>query len=284
MNPLRLGFILILCMALAGCASMISSATRGLADNLSQAILNQNDPQTVRDGAPAYLIMIDSLVAGDQDNVDMLRAAARLYGSYASAFVDDEERAALLASKSLDYARRALCLELEYLCPAMTVKLEDLQAELARVKQGGQPVLYDFASSWAGWIQANSGDWNALAQIPRLQAMFQRSLELDETYDRGGAHLYLGVLASQIPPALGGKPEVGRSHFEQALQLSGRHSKMVYVLYAEHYARLVFDQELHDRLLREALAEVDDSEGLVLMNTLARQRAKQLLMESEEFF
>ncbi len=284
MKFLHTGFLLGLMVVLTGCASMISSATRGMAENLSQAILNQNDPQTVRDGAPAYLIMVDSLVAGDRDNADMLRAAARLYGSYASAFVADEERAALMSVKSLDYARLALCLEVGSLCDAMTMKLETLESRLQGVESNDQPALYDFATAWAGWIQANSGDWNALAQIPRVQAMFKRSIELDESHDRGGAHVYLGVLASQIPPALGGKPEVGRAHFEQALKLSERKSKMVHVLYAEHYSRLVFNQELHDQLLNEALADSEDPEGLVLMNTLARQRASLLLQESDEFF
>ena len=74
------------CLALSACASIVSSTTQKLADNLSRAILNQNDMQTVQDGAPAYLIMIDSFVEGDPENPQMLRAGARLNGSYASAF------------------------------------------------------------------------------------------------------------------------------------------------------------------------------------------------------
>ena len=54
----------------------MSSATSGLAADLSAAILNQDDPETVRDGAPAYLLMLDSFVQGSPNDPAMLAAAA----------------------------------------------------------------------------------------------------------------------------------------------------------------------------------------------------------------
>ena len=46
---------------LTGCSAIIGSATQRLADDLGRAILNSNDPAMVRDGAPAFLILIDSM-------------------------------------------------------------------------------------------------------------------------------------------------------------------------------------------------------------------------------
>ena len=159
-----------------------------------------------------------------------------------------------------------------------------MEAELATIQPQDQPLLYGFGAAWAGWLQVNSDDWNAIAQIPKIKALFERSIRLDETYDLGGAHLDLAVLSSQIPPSLGGKPEQGREHFEKALALSGGQNLMVYVLYAEYYARLMFEQELHDRLLQQALSSDTDIPGLTLINTLAQQRAAILLEESREYF
>ncbi len=119
----RISTLLLSLLLLPGCASLISSATSKMADNITLAILNQDDPQTVRDGAPAYLLMIDGMIEGDPESEAMLLAGAKLYGSYTSAFVDEPERAQRLAGKSLDYARRALCLELEEVCAATTTKL-----------------------------------------------------------------------------------------------------------------------------------------------------------------
>ncbi|MBT3204130.1 MAG: hypothetical protein HOM14_11950 [Gammaproteobacteria bacterium] len=279
-------FILIpvLLGSLSGCASIISSATQKMADNLSLAMLNQNDLGIVKAGSPAYLIMIDSLIEGDPNNVSLLISGSKLYGSYTSAFVEDEERSKRLADKSLNFARRALCLDLKSLCYKLDSKLDDIQPVLNTIKKKQQPLLFAFASAWAGWIQVNTDDWNAIAQIPKLTAMLKRSVELDENYDSGGAYLYLGVLASQIPPSLGGKPEQGRSYFEKALTLSEGKNLMVNVLFAEHYTRLVFDQDLHDQLLKDVLAAEQNEPGLTLINTLAKKRAAVLLAESPDYF
>ena len=283
-NVTRVGALLLCLLLSSGCASLISSATARMADNITLAILNQDDPQTVRDGAPAYLLMIDGMIEGDPESEAMLLAGAKLYGSYTSAFVDEPERAQRLARKSLDYARRALCLELPGVCAATTEKLDVFVASLDGAASGDLPVLYAYAVAWAGWVQANSGDWNAVADLARVTALFEHCLELDETWDNGGSHLYLGVIKSLLPPALGGKPEVARAHFERARELSRGENLMVDVLMARHYARLVFDQELHDRLLRGVLDARVDYPGLTLVNTLARTEAEQLLAESAEFF
>jgi len=284
MDRFRFTAALLLLVSLSGCASLISSATQKMADNLSLAMSNQNDLETVKSGAPAYLIMIDSLIEGDEENVSLLLAGSKLYASYTSAFVENETRSKRLADKSLTYARRALCIDLPELCQNLDSKLDEIQPQIDRVEKDQQPLLYGYASAWASWIQVNTDDWNALAQLPKLTAMFQHSLALDETYDSGGAHLYLGVLSSQIPPSLGGKPEQGRAHFEKAQILSEGKNLMVNVLFAEFYTRLVFDQELHDKLLKAVLSANGEEPGLTLVNTLAKQRAKLLLAESSDFF
>jgi hypothetical protein len=276
--------LLLLLLNLTGCASMISSATQKMADNLSMAMLNQNDLETVKSGAPAYLIMIDSLIEGDQENVSMLIAGSRLYASYTSAFVDNQQRSKRLADKSLDYAKQALCLELNDLCNNLDAKLEKFELIVNQVNSDQLPVLYAFASAWAGWIQVNTDDWNAVAQIPKLSALFRHSILLNEQYDSGGAHLYMGVLSSQIPPSVGGKPEQARFHFEKAQSISKNKNLMVNVLFAEHYARLVFDQELHDQLLKDVLSSRVSEPGMTLINTLAQKRASELLAQSQDFF
>ena len=63
--------------------------------------------------------------------------------------------------------------------------------------------------------------------------------------------------------SLGGKPDEGKGYFDKALELSGGKNQMVRVLYAQFYARLVFDQALHDRLLNEVLVADPVGSGYV---------------------
>jgi hypothetical protein len=271
-------------LMLNGCASMISSATARMADNLTTAMLNQTDLDTVREGAPAYLILIDGLIEGDPENTDLLLAGSKLYFSYTSAFIDDEERAKRLADKSLAYATTALCLENPDLCMVLSSKLAIFKQALGNTSIKDLPVIYGYASALTIWIQANAADWGAIAKLPQLTVLFERSVELDETFDHGGAHVFLGVLGTKLPPSFGGKPEKGRAHFERAIEISQGKNLMIHVFMAESYARLVFNQELHDELLQTVLEQPASEPGFTLINTLAKQRAAVLLAESNDFF
>ena len=146
------------------------------------------------------------------------------------------------------------------------------------------PQLYDLAVTWVGWIQANSDDFNAVAELARVKAIMLKAAELDPGHDSGGIFLYLGVLETLFPPALGGKPEVGRHYFERAIEASRGQNLMAKVMYAEQYARLVFDRDLHDELLAQVMASPVAVDGLTLMNTVAQEQARQLLESADEYF
>ena len=137
---------------------------------------------------------------------------------------------------------------------------------------------------WASWIQANSDDWNAVADMPRVEAVMQRVLALDERYQQGAAHLYLGVLATVLTPALGGRPEVGKQHFDRAVTLSKGQNLMAKLYYAKNYARGIFDRELHDKLLQEVIAADPHAPDLTLSNIMAQQQAKELLQSADDYF
>lgn len=270
--------------ALAGCSSIVHKATQGFADNLSTAILSENDPGTVRDGVPAYLLLIDSLIQGDPKGTGVLLAGANLYGAYAGGFVAETERAQRLSQRSFDYAKRATCVRSKSLCDSLAQPFEPFAEAVAKAAKNDIDLLFALGSAWAGKIQQNSGDWNAIADIPKVQALFDRELALDPRHEGGAPQMYLGVLHSLRPASLGGKPELGKEYFEKAIALSGGQNLMAKTLYAQYYARLVFDQELHDRLLKEVLAANPDAPRLTLINTLAQQRAKSLLESGKDYF
>jgi hypothetical protein len=277
-------YTLISLFLLTGCSLFISSASVDMTENLSHAILNNDDLATVKTGGPAYLLMVDSLLYRDPNNESLLRGAANLYTAYTDVFVKDKERAGKLTDKALDYAFRALCIRKPETCGFRTISFDKFKNALSLLGIKDVPDLFTLGSAWAAWIQIHREDWNAVAEISRVEAIMKRVVELDEFYQDGAAHLYLGVLATFIPPALGGKPDVGRRHFERALEISKNKNLMVKVMYAQYYARLMFDRKLHDRLLHEVLDAKTHVPGYTLINTLAQQRARELLKSGEDYF
>ena len=106
----------------------------------------------------------------------------------------------------------------------------------------------------------------------------------DPNYNNGDAYLYLAVMQSFLPPAMGGKPELARKNFEKAIEISSGSNLMAKLLFAEKYARLVFDQELHDKLLTEVInAEIQNDESR-LINSIAQHKAEYLLAQSSDYF
>jgi hypothetical protein len=276
--------VLLMLTVLLGLAGCVGMATQRLADNLSVAILNQNDPETVKDGAPAYLLLVDGLIEGDPGDEGLLLAGARLYAAYAAVFVEDAERAGRLAERSLDYAGRALAVRGIDAQAWQGVDFAVFEARIQGLGAEALPAVYAYAAAWAVWVRARRDDWEALAALPRVEALMERVLALDPAYENGQPHLYLGVMRTWLPPAMGGRPEQGRVHFERAIALSAGRNLMAKVEYARRYARLVFDRELHDRLLGEVLAADAEAPGLTLTNVLAKRQARALLADADEYF
>lgn len=281
----RLLLILLMACLLTACPGRaLNSATKKVAEGLSTAILNQNDIPTAQDGLPSYLLVVDGLIVSSPENADLLGAGARLYSTYADNFTSDPDRAQRLTQKARDYGRRMLCLDLADLCEKLDKPIEDFQKELDKSEGKDVPALYGFGAAWASWVQARSNDWGAIADLPRIKAIMEKVVQLDETYEHGNAHLYLGVLATQLPPNLGGKPEDGRLHFERAIRISNGQNLIAKVLYARQYARLVFDRQLHDRLVQEVLDAPVEVDGLTLSNTIAKQQALILQSTADDYF
>ena len=56
------------------------------------------------------------------------------------------------------------------------------------------------------------------------------------------------------------------------------------MFFAQQYARLVFDRELHDKLLNEVMNADARVDGLTLINLIAKEQASELLESADDYF
>lgn len=272
-----LGCILVALLS-SGCAVM------RVTDNLPYGILNSDDPQLVAAALPSYIVTVDGLLVTWPDDEELLRTGASLYSAYATLGGVEPARARHLSSRALDYALRAACAEREDACGLRAASFPDFEAVVKKTRKADLPMLFALGSAWAGYIQLHSEDWDAVAELARVQLVFERIVALDPRWEGGMPHLYLGVMHSILPPSLGGKPEVAKYHFEQAIALSGGRNLYAGMMYAKQYARLLYDRELHDRLLADVLAADPRVQGLTLVNVHAQEEARRLLAEADDYF
>ena len=69
---IRTGLVGLCALLLSGCITMVTTFTSGFAEDLGDAILDNPDVEMVQEGAPAYLLLMDALVANSPDNPDLL--------------------------------------------------------------------------------------------------------------------------------------------------------------------------------------------------------------------
>ncbi|MEW6594130.1 MAG: TRAP transporter TatT component family protein [Thermodesulfobacteriota bacterium] len=266
----------------AGCTSLlVQSAVAPAVDKLQY----QSDLELVCEGAPAYLLMLDSLLVKEPGSQGLLMAATQGYSAYAAVMEEcgRPERSVALAEKARGYGAALL----SALGPdlAVTAPEDSFVRALAALDHGAAPQLFWGGYGLAVWVKYQAGSPAALALLPRLELLMQRVVALDPGLFHGAAHAFLGTYYGARPQMVGGNPVKSRQHFEQSLALSGRDFLLTQVAYAETYARQTFDRELYEKLLREVVDyPLAQRPELTLSNTLAQRRARRLLEQTERIF
>jgi hypothetical protein len=272
----------------AGCAinkkmTVISAAS--LVEDVAKAANKQSDLRVIREGMPAYLLLMDGMVEGWPDNERLLLAAAQAYSSYATAFVgaDDAAFRDTLLLRAKTYA--LLALEQRGISAPLTSPFGDFERQVGQTSRSDVPYVFWSASCWGNWIGAHANSIAAVAELPRVEALMRRSLTLDETYYYGGSHIFMGVLYASRPQVAGGNLDRSKEHFLKAIEIGQGKFLTAYVYYADYYARKAFDRELYVSVLNKVLeTPADTVPELTLLNTVARQKAEALLGKTDEYF
>ena len=270
--------------SLSSCAIVVSNAATGLAENLSSAILNQDDPELVRAGAPSYLLLLDSFVEGSPEDPKILSAGATLYATYGAVFAEDKVRASRLTSRARRYALRAMCETYEPACNWPDATYDEFVATLDGIGPKKADFLYTYGFASLAYLQAHSSDMNSLAELPQIEALFEHYLDIRSDEVNSSVFTYMGILLTLRPPALGGEPERARQYFEKAIVSTEGKDLSAKVEFARGYAKLLYERELHDRLLNEVLSADPYQDGFTLSNFLAQEDAVLLLAEADDYF
>jgi predicted anti-sigma-YlaC factor YlaD len=118
-----------------------------------------------------------------------------------------------------------------------------------------------------------------------MEAMIDRALELDASYDMGAIHSFL-INYEMVRQGREGDPaERARLHFETAVDLSQGRLAGPYVTYAESVMVQKQDAAQFTALLERALAvDVEAFPEVRLVNLIMQDRARWLLSQRDELF
>ncbi len=258
----------------------------GILDSSMAALFEESDLKLAEQAIASDLKLLEGLIKSDPNNEKFLLLACQGFASYALGFVEDQDpdRAQSLYLRGRDYGLKILQKNPSFQ-PALSGDLDRLAAALKKFDHNEVPALFWTANNWANWINLNLTDTDALADLPRVQLMMQRVLELDEGYFFGGAHLFFATIYASRPKLLGGDVDRAQHHFSRCFEFAQEKFLLPYVYYARYYAPRTFDAELFTTTLQKVLATPDDIlPEQRLPNAIAKRKARELLQRIDELF
>ncbi|MBN2452025.1 MAG: hypothetical protein JXR77_16685 [Lentisphaeria bacterium] len=255
-----------------GCASPASRFGAGLATGLGRV----PDAGLAREGIPACILMLEGALSASPGDPRLLQAAAGLYGFYGGQLAEtDAVRAQRLTERALTYALRAAGDVLPGLEQARTGSVRRLGETVRRADESDLDVLFLLGSVWTDWVRARHASVAAIGDLPRIEVIMERVVELDGAYRAGAAHLYLALLAATLPA----EDAVIEAHFRRAIDAAAEHNRMPAVYHALWLRDRGRKEEARERLRAAIAAGAPDEPAHALMNELALERARQALAE-----
>jgi predicted anti-sigma-YlaC factor YlaD len=285
-------------IASSGCA-IHSYAVNQLSNAVSRsgdAFASDGDPDLVKAASPFSLKLMESLLGENPRHRGLLLAATSGFTQYAFAFVQEEAdeteardwtkaealraRARRLYLRAQGYGLRGL----EAGHPGFTEALLPKVAAQSATKKD-VPLLYWTACAWAGAISLSKDHPDLVAQVPAMEALIDRALELDESFDRGAIHGFLIAYEMSRQGTAGDPAARARQHFERAMALSGGKEAAPLLAMAESVAVQKQDVKAFDSLLQQALAINPDAHPETrLVNLVMQRRARWLLSRKADLF
>jgi predicted anti-sigma-YlaC factor YlaD len=292
--------VLFLAIFVAGC-SVRRYAINKLGDALADTgttFASDDDPELIRGALPFSLKLIESLLAESPRHQGLLLAAASGFTQYSFAFVQQEAdemepRDLAEAERLRTRARRLYLRARNYGVRGLEIRHRDFGSLLRQnakesVKQTSLPdvpLLYWTAASWGSAIAISKDDPELIADLPAVEALIDRALQLDEDYDSGAIHGFLISYEPSRPGAKGDPSERSRRHFERVLDLTSGQLASPLVALAEAVSIGKQDRKEFESLLNRALAiQVDAKPEWRLANLVMQRRARWLLSRTDELF
>ncbi|MEY2409602.1 MAG: hypothetical protein QOF48_2272, partial [Verrucomicrobiota bacterium] len=244
----QLLLVLPLLAAAPGC-SIKKFAINKLADALSGSgttFASDDDPELIKAAVPFSLKLIESLLAESPKHQGLLLAASSGFTQFGYAFVkqeaDEKEESDLAGADAARVRSKKLFLRARgYGLRALEQRHAGFESALRRnprecVKAAAKrdvPLLFWTAASWGAAISVGKDDPALLSDQLIVEALLDRALVLDETFDRGAIHSLL-ISYEMVRRGTGGDPAArARRHFDRVVELTHGRLASPFVSFAE---------------------------------------------------
>ena len=258
-----------------------SRAVPPLIDN----VMGLDNSKLTKEGLPGLILLVSALLEFTPENLNLLSTASLAYMAYGLMVEEDDPiYAGELYLKGKEYGLRALRTnkKLRKRLDKDGIKLIVAIGEVQDKKY--VPAMFTTAMSWALWTFLNLHDAAAPIGLPTILAMVKQSEKIDESFFWGGAHFFYMAYNCVMPEFAGGGPKKAKAALDKCLTFSEGQMMLPLVYYSKFYARPFEKRDVFHNSLTKVINFKTTRADLMLVNEIAKVKARILLAQEEELF
>jgi len=270
-----------------------------LAGDESTVFTGDDDPELIGDALPFALKLYESLLEADPDNPRLLLATGKAFCLYSFAYIqtpaellpyeeyEQQEhmlsRAKKLYLRAKNYIFHAIDIQIPGFFPLFDQ--EEPEKAFDYIKAKHLEYLYWGGTAWMGAVTADPFDMTLTIMLPRAVMLIEKIIEIDDSFDHGGAHELLVSYYGSVSELMGGSEEKARHHFRKAVEYSeGKKAGPYLALATSVCISKQYIGEFKDLMEKILLIDTSEISEYRLLNVLAQKKAAWYQEHLEDFF
>lgn len=293
--------------ALAACSTrpLVVGQVVDLVDDGIVAFETDDDLDLVEKSLPANIKLLETLLVSDPGNARLQTLLARLYGSYAFGFVETRLEQKLLSDRPADggmasrtalkdQVNRCYAKGFGYALAALEssvpgagdafASVGTVKPYLNRLGREQVPALFWYGFNLGGWVNRNLDSIRAVSRAHVVRSVMERVVQIDPTYNRGGAHLFLIAYFGSRPPMMGGSQVQATDHYRQLKKIVGDDDQLPDLIYGRYCLPQQQDRAAFLDLMRRIADHPASESDVALYNAIAARRAAIYLSAVDRLF
>lgn len=277
----------------------------GVVEEGMPALEQNDDLRLLSQALPSHLVLLETLLANDPRNTELLVLLSRLYGAYAFAVLETEwearrfgypsvigsqesaesleQRISSYFSKGKAYAMQALEISSPQIRRQL-LNINEARTALSALGRRQVPALFWYGFNLGGYVQHNMDTIQVVAQAYLVEKTMNRVIELDPSYYHGNAHLVLLVYYASRSPMMGGNLQLAAAHYARHRELVPQTALLRELYWARYY--LVQEQQREEcvKLLGDVVRGASNKKPMGLLDRVAVIRARIYLSGVDRLF
>jgi len=266
------------------------------------AFERETDLELAEQAIAGNLKLLEGLLETTPKNPELLLVTSSSFAQYAFGFIECQidkanfendyvekekqiARAVNFYNRSKQYALRLILKSHRNFAVVLKLSLDKFSEELQHFNQSDTSALFWMAYAWGSIINLEQNKPEHLSDLPKVELMMRRVMQLNENFYFDGPHLFLGAYYGNRPKMVGGDADKAKENFSKAIQHSEGKYLIAKFLTAKYYYLPTQNRQLFESTLKEILSAPSDIfPELSLANQIAKRNAALWLEHIDELF